>query len=216
MTDKRKAVLFLPGFACESWIWEEAAARFADRFDCVRVDWPLERTPDFHEIGAFADWLEEAHGGDLARAAALVGHSMGGLVSTALCARRPGPRLILVESFPHGISPFFKNLSVEDGASATHRRLVDMVLRNGPRYSARLRKDLRLRDYSDLAAAYRGPFAGVYGMRASADAEEVRRALGWTPEVLARAALRFIPRCAHFPMLENPDECLRALDELLV
>ncbi|MFA6029389.1 MAG: alpha/beta hydrolase [Elusimicrobiota bacterium] len=215
MNVKRKVVLFLPGFACESWIWEGAAARFSDRFDCVRVDWPLERTPDFHEVGAFADWLEEAHSAELARAAALVGHSMGGLVATAFCARRPGPRLVLVESFPHGISPFFKNLSVEDGSSATHRRLVEMVLRNGSRYSARLRKDLRLRDYTDLAAEYRGPFAGVFGMRASSDEEEVRRALGWSPEVLSRASLRFIPRSAHFPMLENPSECFRALEELL-
>ncbi|MCO1657910.1 alpha/beta fold hydrolase [Pseudonocardia humida] len=87
-------VVLLHGLGVTSWMWDDVAARLADRFHCVAVDLP--RQGESHAV----PWESMAGTADLvadviARVAPdgradVVGLSQGGYVALALLARHPG------------------------------------------------------------------------------------------------------------------------------
>ena len=214
---QRPKILLLPGYACDSWIWDELAARLRHRLECVPVDWPAEQAGGFHKVEDFAAWLSASRGELLEEAAGIVGHSMGGLVALKLGqSKLPGLRyVVLLESFLRPPEPFFQSILSEHASESVRRRIGEMMRRNLPRFSVSLREELKAGDYANLAEGPRKNFFAVYGTRTASNPAEVAQRLGWPDRLYHKAALRFIHGCAHFPMLEDPDATAAALDRIL-
>ncbi len=71
--------IFLPGYACSSYIWEPIKNKINKNFNGKLIEWPKEKTKKYDSINDFVSWFskEYLYGDDIDY---LVGHSMGGLV----------------------------------------------------------------------------------------------------------------------------------------
>jgi len=207
-------LVFLPGFACRSWIWERVVPALEVRWACELLDWPLDETKGFADLEGFADWIIRSHGPALASADAVVGHSMGGLLALMLCAGGRAARAVLVDTQLTPPDPFFRSLLAPGTDEPTRRAVGRMARECSPHFHPSLRGRLKAGDFAGLAKA--GPAASaVYGMRGCAEPRLVREHLGWPGWLERRVACRFVPASAHFPMLENPPGFLAALTALL-
>jgi|GEM_PF-1145293 len=207
--------VWLPGFACESWIWRELV--LAHDPDGIFVDWPEDRAGGIATRGALASWaIREYLSGepDLV----LIGHSMGGVASVDI-AQVLGARVkqvVLVESFLTSPGPFFQNLLMESTPTALRRRAVDMLQRGKQKASPALRESLQKLDYTEKALHLHCRCSAVYGDRGFPDRAAVVAALNWPPELLDRIPIQTVPNSCHFPMLENPQAVLQFLRDVAV
>jgi pimeloyl-ACP methyl ester carboxylesterase len=210
----RGRLVFLPGFACRSWIWERVTPVLEKRWDCVIVDWPLELTPGFADLEDFAAWLRTERGPTLVSTDAVVGHSMGGLLALMLLGRGLAAQAVLVDTQLAPPAPFFRNLLASGTDDVTRRMVGETARELSPYFAAGLRDRLKAGDFLGLAEKS-APTGAIYGMRESRDQEEVSRQLGWPDWLRAKVLVRFVPASAHFPMLENPAAFVSVLEEVL-
>jgi len=192
-------LLFLPGFACGSWVWERARPALERRWDCSFADWPPQ-AESFDSLDLYADWLSRP-GAD-----AVVGHSMGGLL--ALMLESPA---VLVDTFLTPPEPFFRNAFAAGTDEKLKRDAAERLRVCIPRFSLSLRERLRSSDFSNLALSHPAPIAAVYGMRENQDESEVLGKLGWPDRLKAKIPVRLVPEAAHFLMLEQPQAFVEAL-----
>ncbi|MGE5674917.1 MAG: alpha/beta fold hydrolase [Mycobacterium leprae] len=207
-------IALLPGFACQSWIWDELRAELAAQHDLILIDWPADHGGVYNTPGALADWAIQEHlpcGTEMF----LVGHSMGGLVAlevaTQLGARVKG--VALLESFLTPPSEFFRNLLMDSAPDDLRSRVTAMLACGKQESSAALRASLGRVDYLDTAYRLAGKITALYGDRGCGDMARVRSALAWPAPLMNQVSLRLVSSACHFPMLENPKAVLGILNE---
>ncbi len=208
-------VLLLPGYACRAQIWGALCERLAEACNLTCIDWPQARTPEWHTVAGFVDWLlPQAR---RAGYAFIIGHSMGGLAALELAQRiEARPRaVVLVESFLLPPGPFFRNLFLPTTPAAVAQPMLDMLQREREYYSPRLAEALKQVDYTRLAAGLGLPLYTLYGDRGCGDPPQVVEALGWPAELQARVTVSMIQGACHFPMLENPEMTTQVVAEIL-
>lgn len=206
-------VLILPGYACTSQIWEPVLPLLSPEIQPTLVDWPINSTPAFNQIADFAGWLADHF--PIQSYAAIIGHSLGGLVALQLLADHPGfqPTLILVESFPRSPEPFFQNMLMANAGTEIFKTVNLMLQTQGLFYSSDLRMALRDLDLTPQVHRLGGPMFALYGDRGLPD--HVLQALNWPDDLRAKIPVTVIPHSCHFPMLESPKPVADTLNGLI-
>lgn len=103
------AIVFVHGLAGNATHWIHVAPRFADRFRVIGLDLPgcgvTDPPPDGYSLRGYAEHVLALMDALGVERATLVGHSMGGMVSTDLALLRPDrvDRVVLVN--PAGFHP---------------------------------------------------------------------------------------------------------------
>lgn len=195
------------GLAGSSRWWREVESRL-EGLELDAVDLPRGG------LGALEDWLAER----VDPGAALVGHSLGGLLAARLAARRPElvHRLVLIapagiplrRPFAHAV-PLVRELGRVRPRFAT--TLVRDAFRAGPLLLARAHAAATTDLRADLASV-RAPTLIVWGAR-----DRLLPATNAAPwaEALPHARVELLARAGHVPMVDEPDEVSRLLRAFL-
>lgn len=196
------------GLAGSSRWWREVEARL-EGLDVDAVDLPRRRLDDLEQ------WLAAR----LEPAAALVGHSLGGLLAARVAARRPELVLRLVLIAPAGLPGRGHLAHALPLAHALARVrpsfapvLVRDALRAGPRSLLAGAHAAVTGDLRDELAAVRAPTLLVWGERDRL--VPARNAAAWV-DALPDACVELLAGAGHLPMLERPDELSRLLRDFL-
>jgi len=207
-----KKLLFLPGYACTSDIWDNIKSKLMKNgFIADYVDWPKEELTNFSNTYDFANWIFKQY--DLETYDTIIGHSMGGLVAIDLAKENlfNGERLILVESFLKTPSEFFQNLYLEDASKDLKERIMMMLKEESTYYNQALSERLKNLDRTKDIISLEAKVACIYGAREEKNKKEVIKQLNLAEETLNELAIQVVSQCAHFPMLENEDEFIEKL-----
>jgi pimeloyl-ACP methyl ester carboxylesterase len=208
-------LLFLPGYACRSSIWDPLAALLKPDFESVLLDWPNDSLSGFHRVEDFGAWLAAEPAVKDGGFSAVIGHSMGGLAALKLAQTVTVSRVILCESFLTPPKNFFQNLVWGPKSNLIEQQVSAMVAEESPRYSSRLQKELKNGRFVGWASAAKCEVSAVYGTRGSMDPVEVMDKLGWPDALFDKIRVALVDGCAHFPMLENPQAAADAIRESL-
>lgn len=230
-------VVFLHGWMCDRTFWQRQCRELADRnFRCLAIDF---RGHGDSETPAGGYCIEQM-AGDVSAAmaalefgpAAIVGHSMGGMVAQQFCLERPEQTaaLALVATIASDVEDrlISKRIAADTsrmGFARAFDRHFGAWFAPGAPESVRGWVKRRMRSTPDevgleLVGAYsrfdlthrlgeiRRPTL-VIGTRSddSAPPAQSRRLAGLIPG----ARLALIEDCGHFPMLEKPESLSRAL-----
>jgi len=177
----------------------------------------MDRVAGFHRLEDFASWLVTTHGQELGSADVVVGHSMGGLLGLMLCAQGaiPKAKIVLVDAHLAPIAPFFRTTFAPTTDEAIRSRATMMLHEEIPHYNMALREQLKAGDFLELAGKAAAGFGAIYGLPDSQDTEGAAEKMNWPDWLKSKVILRFVPGCAHFPMLEDPKGFLAILEEIL-
>jgi pimeloyl-ACP methyl ester carboxylesterase len=204
-------VLLVHGLAGSPRWWRPILPQLEARYDVRLLD--LRRTRPAQGAAALERELADA-GGD----AALVGHSLGGLLCAQLAARRKVAKLVLVSpaGMPSGRPRALEPLALAATLRTATLRFLPVLamdaLRWGPLALARggryaLSVDLQP-DLNRIAA----PTLLVWGER---DVLVPRRLAESWRDAIPNARLAIVPRAGHVPMCERPQPFLAALLDFL-
>lgn len=203
--------LFLPGLACRSEIWEEAAARLP-AVEPVLLDWPWPE--ELATVHAAAEWLGQRI--DEHDPVGIVGHSLGGFVALHLFGalqRRPQLRLVIVDTFLAEPDPVFRN-HVWAGPAALERRVASMLDQERPRFPILRAAAMGFTETDAWVAQATGTGAAfVYGGRGGDHSDVELARLAGLPDA-ADNAVHVVPRTSHFLMWEQPEPFYRILAAL--
>ncbi|MDD4050671.1 MAG: alpha/beta hydrolase [candidate division Zixibacteria bacterium] len=210
-------ILMLPGFACQGWIWDDVCRSLEGDYEITVVDWPDRMTAGFAILNDFAGWLAAEYPYELSSCRAMIGHSMGGLISLLMASsgRTAAQKVILVESYLAAPSPFFRNIVAPSCPEEIRLRLQRMLNEELPHFSEALRAELRTANHEALLRKVVIPVAAVYGDRGPADRDAVIENLDWPDWIRAMVQVEMVRNAGHFPMVENSDETASILRRLL-
>ncbi|PSC04051.1 alpha/beta hydrolase [Alsobacter soli] len=234
------AVVFIHGAGMDHTVWALQARWFAHHGRAVlAVDLPghgASEGPPLRSIESMADWTVRLLDAAGVRKAALVGHSMGGLVALEAATRHPGRVRAIGLVGTAAAAPVSADLLA--AAEANDHRAVDMVAvwGFGPRAGLggspvpglwMLGDGVRLLErsapgvlHADLAAcdAYKGgldaagrarcPAALVLGEKDQMTPAKAGRALG---AAIMGAVTQVVPKAGHMLMVEAPEDVLDGL-----
>ncbi|MAT45621.1 MAG: hypothetical protein CL609_25095 [Anaerolineaceae bacterium] len=208
-------VLFLPGYACTSQIWQSIRENIDSICSATYIDWPTHITPNFHQADDFANWLNSSI--DPEQYDFIIGHSMGGVVTLRLTeiVEKFKPTIILMESFLTSPSPFFQNLILNQAASAPSLAIPEMLAQNKIHYSSKLGESLRKLDLSQTVIHQKKKMVAFYGDRGSGSPERVQKELQWPDALFSCVDVTVVPNACHFPMVENPAATMNGLKNIL-
>lgn len=207
-----KKLLFLPGYACTSDIWDNFKSQvIKNGFTDDYVDWPKEELSDFSNTYDFANWVDKQY--DLKTYDVIIGHSMGGLVAIDLAKENlfKGERLILVESFLKSPSKFFQNLYLESAPKSLKEKIKRMLKEESTYYNQILSERLKNLDITNDIANLEAKVICIYGAREELNEKDVVEQLNLADDTLDEINTKVVSQCAHFPMLENEEEFIKKL-----
>ncbi|WDV45776.1 alpha/beta fold hydrolase [Clostridiaceae bacterium M8S5] len=211
---KMKKVLFLCGYACESWIWNEVVEELQDNFTIQNIDWPINKCTQFDSLKDFAVWIDKNIDDNIDY---IIGHSMGGLVALHLANMRSHTiqKVILVETFITSPSDFFKNLVTDKTPDELKYRLNTMMSNNKSNYSKKLLKELIDVNVLNLIQNINSKLYVINGDRGCGDTKKIINELNWPNSVKEKVDLHIVHNSCHFPMLENKKELVKILFTIL-
>jgi len=199
-----RKVIFFPGYACTSKIWDETSKIF-DNEKCIVsfVDWPEKSLNNFTKIEDFSNWVEKEY--DL-KDSILVGHSMGGLVAFNIAKRNDKiDKLILVESFLKTPNKFFQNLYLEGTSLKIKDKINTMLKKESKYYSKELGPKLKDLDLTIELEELGLDVTAIYGQRESSSSVKVVKNLGLDEVYHKYLKIKTISKSSHFPMIENSE-----------
>lgn len=200
-----KNFILLPGYACQSWIWDEIVPLLDG--NCVKVEYPAGK---FLTVKDFSEWVFDK----FCKTSPLnvIGHSMGGLIGLELLSLVPIHRLLLLETFVTSPGPFFQNLFME--GSKWGERIEGMLTAEKKKYGPELQLSLRNVDCLETVERWGKKITAVYGDRGTGNPQLVKERLNW-PSSLEGVRVEVVPDACHFPMLENPKETAAMIKKMM-
>jgi pimeloyl-ACP methyl ester carboxylesterase len=207
-------ILFLYGIKCRPWIWQPLHELRAGADD-IFVEYPHTVTESCLSTQELSQWVANNYFSQGEQYAAVVGHSLGGILALQL-AQIPGvtlPKIVFLDSFLHSTTDFFHNLYLPTTAPALKSRIDTMLREENDHYAESLRAEIRRPDFDFVQPAlqYTGELYGFYGDRGCGDPEYTFSQLNLPPELQAKLHLHTLANSCHFPMLENPGATQLAL-----
>jgi pimeloyl-ACP methyl ester carboxylesterase len=243
--DKAKpCVVFIHGNACDHTVWAMQTRWFAYHgYSVLALDLPgngRSEGPMPESIEAFADWMPKLFDAAGVKQAALVGHSMGALISLEAAYRHPEriSRISLLGfAYPMAVNPELQKLADSNVYTVVELMNDWMIAKRNQIGSNRvpgshlLNSSIRLIDRAPrnvLAQGFRVCNAYQNGKQAVAaltmpaqilagerdQMTPLRAARGWAKEFKA-GRIDVIPGCGHMMMGERPDETLDALKDFI-
>ena len=207
-----KKGLFLSGYGCQSWIWDDLKKIFPNS---VFLDWPKDQLSNFTEINDFCDWVS----GYIKNCKFdfLVGHSLGGLVALKLSTYETFylNKVILIESFLKSPSVFFRNLLNDAIGEDKKVEVIKMLQEQSKFYSPILKDKLVDLDYTSYLYDSKNQIYGIYGDRGTKNEKQVVNELNLSKIELDKVSIQTITNSCHFPMLENPEELKTIINNIL-
>lgn len=209
----RKLGLLLSGYACRSWIWEEAKKELDTLCELEVIDWPRKRTSDFNSIQDFALWVRENKMNLDKTYDFIIGHSLGGLVGLEIAKMENSQikKVILIESFITSPNCFFQNLMMENVSPELKEKVNIMLDQEQQYYSEHLKYQLRELDMTKLVINLTCEVVALYGDRGCMSFNHLQKNLQWSEVLRSKVSLDVICQSCHFPMLENPKKVVDIL-----
>jgi pimeloyl-ACP methyl ester carboxylesterase len=241
---RARALLLVHGFGVSGRWWDRVVPRLSRRFRVVRVDLlghgASEKPRAGYAMERQADAVAAAARALGVRRATVVGHSMGGMVATALAERHRAlvGRLMVIGTSPvppdvalSPLTPAFLPVTGHLARLYARRDTVRWVLERGLRPEVDL-DDAQVADVD--AITYRAFSQSVDAMQDFREAapldERLRRARAPVTAVFGASdeeagyegrylrvpgsALRTIPGAGHSPMLDQPERMASVIEEL--
>jgi pimeloyl-ACP methyl ester carboxylesterase len=240
----RSALVLLHGFAASMHWWQPAAQRLAGRFRVIRLDLlghgGSQKPKSGYSMENQARLVDTALAQAGIRRAVIVGHSLGGVVATALAERDPAlvQRLVLVGTPPEeeaGELPFLARLGFVPVIGEAIRRVVpDGVVRDNLEHAFasgfdvpdQFVEDYRKMTYRSYDSSHHesGDFqeARPVDERLSAARKPLLVIFGREDDIVdpdsasdfrqvPGARVEYLPDAGHSPMYEKPDEVSRLI-----
>lgn len=219
-------LLLIHGFVCDSRFWGPQVAFLRGLgHEVVAPDLPFHGGPTegvSPSLEGLADWLARTH---LREPAALIGHSLGGMIALQIVRDRASQvaGLGLIDAFPSlELNRDLLPGMFRDTGPGGVKRWVEATRAEGllrmtmPVHDA-LWPSILAFDSRPWLADLACPLLGVYGGRglyAAAGASRLRRELG-LDQTAGAAEVVIIEQAAHFVQLERPEEVNGALGRWL-
>jgi 3-oxoadipate enol-lactonase len=233
-------VLFLHGWMCNRTFWRDAAARLSRRYRVITFDFrghgESDAPPSGYTIEQLADDARDVLVGLGIQRAAVIGHSMGGMVAQMFC-RRHAPlvsRVVLVTTIAsdEGDQLISKRIAADSerrgfaDAFSRHVRgwfsegvppkvideITDMMLRTRETVALELVQSFRHFDSRPFLSSIGVPALVIAG---GADASAVPAESKVLAGRIPGANLVSLGTCGHFPMVECAEVLTRVIDDFL-
>jgi N-formylmaleamate deformylase len=233
-------VILIPGLASSRDIWTGTVAALPGyRYHLIQVNGfagaPAGGNAKGQVVSATADEIARYIQTNRLQRPAVVGHSMGGTLTTLIAARNPGlvGKAMIVDMLPQpagfvgstaagvrGLADALKGLTATPGG----RRLVESAIemfggarpvdrRSDPDVVARATHELAVSDFSDELARVKAPLTVVYAVPADETAPRIRAT--YTAAYRGKAKLVPVERSGHMIMWDQPTRFHAALKDFL-
>lgn len=208
--------LFLCGYGCKSWIWENVYKKLNNCDEITLVDWPVDLTKDFNDISDFSAWVKNNYCKEN-EYDFIVSHSMGGLIALQLLAEEKinFKYTFLVESYLTSPGKFFQNILMDSTRSDIKEKVIHMLNTESKFYSKDLGNKLKNLDLTYLVSKIKSNIHLIYGDRGINCNKKVLKELGLSEEICSLLNIHIVPNSCHFPMIENCEEIANILNDVL-
>jgi pimeloyl-ACP methyl ester carboxylesterase len=211
--------LFLSGYGCKPWIWENAEREFNDgEGDIKFIEWPTNSIRNFNNLSDFSTWVKDNYLAENESYDFIVGHSMGGLVALQLSTMEKVnvKHIVLVESYITSPGKFFQNILMENINEITKKKVMNMLKQESKYYSPDLGNQLKNLDLTCQFNKTNSNIHFIYGDRGINNREIVLSELGLNSSVQKHLDIQIISNSCHFPMIENSEDLLNALKNVFI
>jgi N-formylmaleamate deformylase len=233
-------VILIPGLASSRDIWTGTVAALPGyRYHLIQVNGfagaPAAGNAKGQVVSATADEIARYIQANRLQRPAVVGHSMGGTLTTLIAARNPGlvGKAMIVDMLPQpagfvgssaagvrGLADALKGLTATPGG----RRLVESAIemfggarpvdqRSDPDVVARATHELAVADLTDELARVKAPLTVVYAVPEGETAPRIRAS--YTAAYRGKAKLVPVERSGHMIMWDQPTRFRAALKQFL-
>jgi len=207
--------LFLPGYGCTPWIWDNIKDHINEGNDLEFIEWPRSKTINFINLIDFTNWVKENY--IVNEYDFIVGHSMGGLVALQLSTLKDVniKQVILVESFITSPTKFFQNLVMDNLDENLKDKIIDMLKSESKFYSPKLGNQLKELDLTNLINISNSKIHLIYGDRGYNNPSTVIEELSLPKFKEKLLNINIVHNSCHFPMLENSEQFINLLKNII-